>query len=410
MRAPRLLIPLLCALLVGCGTAPITPATGASPDEVLSAAIAEGRIPGAVAMIADADGILYSTAVGLADVSAGKPMKLDSMFRIASMTKPVTSAALMRLVEQGKVDLDAPLSRYVPEFDPRPVLLRIDDGGPHFSSERYEPTVRQLLSHISGFGYTFLNDRLRAVSVFSESEPDGFMQEPLVNAPGTLWEYSSGIDWIGVIVERVSGVPLNEFFRREITGPLGMDDTFFNVPVAQQSRIVTVHQRSGNGLTEIPNTRFPVVSFFNGGHGLVSTAGDYVRFMQLFLRSEETADRILSAGSIEAMTRNQIGGLAVREMRSVMPEVSKDFLLFPDSVSRFGLGFLINEADVPGRRRAGSLTWAGLYNTYFWIDPASGICGVLLVQVLPFFDAEVVRVFEDFERAVYAHIVNDARR
>jgi CubicO group peptidase (beta-lactamase class C family) len=410
MHQSRLPILLLCALLAGCAASPSAPSTIASPDEVLSEAIADGRLPGAVAIVADAHGILYSAAVGLADVARGEPMQLDSMFRIASMTKPVTSAALMQLVERGDVDLDAPLSRYVPEFDPRPVLLRIDERGPHFSSDAFEPTVRQLLTHTSGFGYTVWNNRLRAVSVFSEGDPAGFMQEPLVNVPGSRWEYSTGIDWAGVIVERVSGLSLAEYFRREITGPLGMDDTFFNVPVARQPRVVTVHRRTEAGLAEIPNRRFPVVSFFNGGHGLVSTAGDYVRFMQMFLSGSDAHGRHLSADSIAAMTRNQIGDLEVRPMRTVMPEFSNDFALLPGSVSRFGLGFLINETDMPGRRRAGSLAWAGLYNTYFWIDPDSGICGVLMTQVLPFFDADIATLFADFERSVYAHLLKAAVR
>ena len=378
-----------------------------TPDVVLEKAIADGRVPGVVAMVASRDKVLYSKALGFAGVAEQVPMRLDSVFRIASMTKALTSVAVMQLVEQGKVELDAPMSRYLDNFEPRRVLLDVKNGAPVYSDEAYTPTVRQLLSHSSGFGYSVWNDRLYSMTDFANFSPTYFKGESLVFEPGTQWHYGTSTDWLGLIVEAVSGDSLEDYFARAITSPLGMADTAYNIAEAQQQRLVTRHQRGEDGvLTELPNGDFVPVTFFSGGAGLHATAMDYVRFMQMILNGGQRGARLLSEASVQEMSRNQIGDIEVGPMVTSMPAFSNDFELFPNSISRFGLGFLINESGIPGRRRSGSLTWGGLHNTYFWIDPQSGMCAVLMTQVLPFYDSAVAELLEDFEVAVYRAFAN----
>ncbi len=377
-------------------------ACAADADAVLEAAVESGRVAGVVAMAATSSRVLYAEARGYADRANGVPMALDAIFRIASMTKPITSVAVMQLVEVGEVRLDAPISAYIEGFEPRRVLLAVENGEPRYSRASYTPTLRQLLSHSSGFVYGFWHEGLFAITDFAALTPTYFLDDPLAFEPGSRWHYGTGTDWAGVIVERVSGESLERYFQRRITGPLEMVDTAYNLPQERHGRIVTRHQREADGtLTELPNEGFPPVTFFGGGAGLYSTAADYVSFMQMILRRGGGAERVLSAASVEAMGVNQIGELEVGEMKTTMPDFSNDFDIYPNTSARFGIGFAINEADIPGRRKRNSLTWGGLYNTYFWIDIESDLCGVLMTQILPFFDHDVIDLLAAFESAIY---------
>ena len=383
----------------------VTSTAAADADGILERAVADGRVPGVVAMVATVDEVIYAKAAGFADVEGQVPMREDSIFRIASMTKPVTSVAVMQLVADGEVDLDAPVDRYLDDFTPKRVLLAVDDGQPSYSEATYVPTVRQLLSHTSGFAYGVWNDRLLAITDLSSVSATSFIGEPLVFEPGTDWHYSTSTDWAGLIVERVSGLSLQDFFRRRITQPLAMGDTGYDVDAASHGRVVTRHQRGVDGrLTELPNDPFRPATFYSGGAGLYSTAADYVRFMQMLLSEGGDDPRILPRALVREMGQNQIDGLEVGVMRTSLPAFSNDFDIYPDVPAKFGLGFLINERDLAGRRRAGSLTWGGLYNTYFWIDRDSGLCGVLLTQILPFYDGAVIDLLAEFEAAIYAHV------
>ncbi|MEM7502397.1 MAG: serine hydrolase domain-containing protein [Pseudomonadota bacterium] len=373
----------------------------ATLDNVLEEAVTAGRVPGVVAMIASADEVLYAGAFGHADVGSDLPMVTDSVFRIASMTKPLTSVAALQLSEKGKVALDAPMSDYLPDFSPRPILLSAASAeGARYSDATYTPTLRQLLSHSSGFVYSVWNELLFSVTDLTQVTPTSYRQEPLLFVPGSEWHYSTSTDWLGDIVEQVSGLSLEEYFAANIVEPLGMRDTAYNLPQAKWKRVVTRHQRSADGLVEAPTNDLAEVTHFSGGAGLKSTAADYVRFMQAMLGSSKVP-AILQPDTIAAMGSGQIGDATVGKMRTQIPSFSNDFLVNPGVDSTFGLGFQINTEDVPGGRRAGSLAWAGLYNTYFWIDPESDLCGVLLTQILPFYDAEVVDLLAAFEREAY---------
>ena len=377
-------------------------------NSVLEAAVQQGRIAGVVALAADSEKVLYSGAFGLADVEARKPMSVSSIFRIASMTKPVTSVAIMQLAEADAIELSAEAAQYLPAIANKLHLLSVEDNRGLFQKPRSQPTVAQLLSHTSGFGYEVWDNVLASganAGLFTgmTQGADAVLDAPLAAEPGSRWLYSISTDIAGRIVEGVSGKNLESYFQDHILRPLGMNDTSFNVAPGSEGRVVTLHNRGTDGtLTEQPNGPFTPTNVFSGGGGLYSTGPDYVRFMQMILREGELGTRVVSAASVDAMKQNQIGELEVGTMETQWPGLSNTFNFFPDSVARFGYGFLLNEQSVQDGRGAGSLAWGGLYNTYFWIDPENDICGVVLAQVLPFFDADVVNVLREFEKAVYA--------
>ena len=271
---------LMCSMLL-----PVSSFAADRAREVLDEAAADGRVAGVVAMVATADEVLFSHASGYANVARQEPMRLDSLFGIASMTKAVTSVALMQLVERGAVDLDAPMSDYLDAFYGRPVLLDIDSGEPRYSSATYTPTVRQLLSHTSGFAYSVWNEKLFAIADFENFSPTSFMEEPLVFPPGEQWHYSISTDWAGLIVEQVTGKTLEAYFASEIFAPLEMTTTAYNIDADARSRLATIYRRKEDGSLEAsPRPDFVPQQFFSGGSGLQSTAGDYLRFLQMLLR------------------------------------------------------------------------------------------------------------------------------
>ena len=380
-------------------------------DQVLREAVSQNKIPGIVAVVAVAGRVSYRGAYGKRDTPQNLPMALDSIFRIASMTKPVTSVAVMQLVESGRVKLDEPAATYLPELAHIQVLEGFDagTGKARLRPPRTPPTVRQLLTHTSGFVYEIFDPDMQryvaggAVPSISQGD-DGFLKAPLMFYPGTRWEYGISTDWLGKLVEKVSGQTLAAYFRRHIFKPLGMNDTFFDVPPKKQARVVGLEQRQPDGsLTEVPPQPFKPVRFFSGGGGLYSTAGDYMKFERMVLNGGRAGHaRILRPETIEQMSRNQIGDLHLVVLRSMMPQTAQNPIRIPGSLDKFGLGFAINSQPVEGGRSAGSLSWGGIYNTYFWIDPARKTCAVLLMQILPFSDDAAYSVAEQFERAVYA--------
>jgi CubicO group peptidase (beta-lactamase class C family) len=380
-------------------------APAASLDEKLSAAVARGDVPGIVAMAATRDRVLYQGAFGKAEVGRERPMTADALFRVASMTKAVTSVAAMQLYEQGRFALDDPAEQYLPELANLVVFESFDHATGAYSVRpaAKKVTIRQLLTHTSGLGYAFTSPIVRD---FKPRPGDSYAAGPLLFEPGAQWMYGTSVDWIGRLVEKLSGRNLEEYFRERIFTPLGMSDTFYNVPEVKQSRRVTVHQRQGGRagapLVEQPNRPQQPATTFNGGGGLTSTASDYIRFERMILNGG-TLDgaRILTAATIALMTRNQIGDISARAVKTAQPELSMDFTFINDGRDKWGLGFLITTAHVAGKRSAGSLSWGGLDNTYFWIDPARGITGVLMMQFLPFADTAALAVYDTFERGVY---------
>jgi methyl acetate hydrolase len=362
-------------------------------------------------MVEVADRVTYQGASGKRDTNKDIPMTVDSIFRVASMTKPITSVAVMQLVEDGRVKLDESAATYLPELSHVQVLEAFDaaTGKAKLRPPKTLPTIRQLLSHTSGFAYEFFDPELHSY-VASGAIPsarqgdDGFLKAPLLFDPGSRWEYGISTDWLGRLVEKVSGQTLEDYFRQHIFEPLGMEDTFFNVPREKQARVVPIQQRQDDGsFVENPPQPFLPVKFFSGGGGLFSTASDYLRFERMLLDGGKGGNkRILRSETVEQMSRNQIGDLRIAELRSLIPQFAKDPIQFPGSLDKFGLGLAINSTPVEGGRSAGSLAWAGIFNTFFWVDPSRKTCAVIMMQMLPFSNDAAISVVEHFERAVYA--------
>ncbi|MCU1335239.1 MAG: beta-lactamase [Bryobacterales bacterium] len=378
-------------------------------DRTLREGIERRKIPCVAAMVASSDRILYSGAFGKRDSASGIDVRPDSIFAIASMTKALTSVAAMQLVERGKLKLDEPAAKYLPELGQIQVLEGFDPAGKPVLRPAMKPiTLRHLLTHTSGFAYPTWSEEMFKYTQTAPIPPGAVAPlVPLVFEPGTRWQYGYSTDWTGRLVEAASGLTLEQYFDRNILQPLGMNDTGFSVPAEKFDRLVSRYQRQPDGsLRETPRTLPPKPRAFNGGGGLSSTAPDYIRFMQMILRYGRSGirDEILTAKSVEMMSVNQIGGLGAGRLKTFLPNTSSDVDLHPGVVDKWGLGFLINTVGYPGGRSAGSLAWAGVYNTFYWIDPPRGICGVIMMQFLPFVDKEAVGLLGDFERAVYANL------
>jgi methyl acetate hydrolase len=385
--------------LAATTTAPLGTARTEALSAVLASAVSRGDVPAVVATVVDGQSVLYLRAVGTKDAKSGSPAAPDSIFRIASMTKPVTTVAAMMLHEEGKLGFDDPVAQYLPEFEHVRVLTRLSDTDATYESRPPSRpiTIRHLLTHTSGIGYAFSDPRLAKLDDGKKAEAE----LPLLHDPGEKWTYGPNTAVLGRIVEKISGQTLDAFFQQRIFDPLGMVDTSFAVAVEKRDRVVTQHARANGALVEQPNAanlRAPV----RGDGGLFSTGADYGRFLQLFLNGGRAGgDRLLSEASVRAMTSNQIGALKIERQPTTNPSL---MLPFPEGAGKdtFSFGFQITERPAKhGMRRAGSYAWAGIFNTYFWVDPAQGIGAVILMQTLPFGDDKSVRVVNDFERALY---------
>jgi methyl acetate hydrolase len=372
-------------------------------DAALRSAVVRGSVGGVVAMVANQERILYRSAFGRRDVRAGLPMTEDTLFRLFSMTKPVTSVAAMQLIEQGRLQLDDPVEKYLPEMGRAMVLENAGTREESLRPPKSPVLVRHLLTHTSGLAYPYWSKELR---LYQEAHKNAKGPPILVFDPGTQWLYGTSTDTLGRLVETISGVTLDEYFRVHIFQPLGMRSTYFNVPASEFDRLASLHTRESNGRRREEERKPPTpVSSFSGGGGLYGTAGDYAAFMRMILNHGAAGDRrILKPETVRLMTQNQIGRLAAGRLSTAMPELSNDVDFHPGFADRFGFGFLINEVGYKGGRARGSLAWAGAANTYFWIDPESGICAVLLMQVLPFFDGPAVELLRAFEHAVYTSV------
>jgi methyl acetate hydrolase len=385
--------------------------TGTRVDEVLHSAVESGTVPNVVAMAATADGPIYEGAFG--PKAAGKPeeVTVDTLFRIASMTKMVTTVAALQLAEQGKLDLDAPVSDYRPEFAELKVLDGWDGDTPRLRDPKSQATVRQLASHTSGLSYWFWNaDILRWEALTGTGNSlagtsDAFTA-PLVADPGTKLEYGLNTDWLGRVVEAVSGSKLDAYFDEHVLRPLGMQQATFHPDEQQRENLVAVHLRGEDSArweaTDLDWNTAP--DWWAGGHGLYCSPSEYLRFQRMLL-NKGTLDgaEILKPETVQAAFTNQIGDLEFpAEIKTAEPQTSADFN--PGPGNKFGLGLLLNTQDVPGMRRAGSGAWAGIFNTHFWVDPSTGISGAIYTQTLPFLEPSVFQVYVDFETALYASL------
>jgi methyl acetate hydrolase len=322
----------------------------------------------------------------------------------------VTSVAVMQLVEQDRIGLDEPLNAVMPELDTVQVLDGFDEtGAPRLRPPRRPITLRHLLTHTAGFAYDFTSADMRRYLKLAgiptiATGKRACLVRPLVCDPGDRWHYGISTDWVGQVVERLSDQSLEVYFREHILDPLGMSDTTFLLRPEQQSRLAPQHRRQSDGSLEvIPFVEPQEPEFLEGGGGLYATGPDYLRFLRMLLGNGQLdGAQVLRPETVEEMGTNQIGELTAGVITTAMPEVSNNAEFFPGMVKRWGLGAMITTEAAPTGRAAGSLTWAGIANTYFWIDPTRRVTGLLLTQILPFADAYVLDLFARFEGAIYA--------
>jgi len=376
-------------------------------DGLLEQASSNGTVPGVIAFAVGRDGIIYEGAAGRLSVDGDAPARLDTMIRIASMTKAIASAAALQLVEQGRLDLDQTVASVLPAFGNVKVLTGFEGDTPVLRAPAAQPTVRQLMNHTSGLGYWFINERLTRYheitgtpNVFSGLRAS--VELPLTEDPGTIWQYGVNIDWLGFVIEKISGQTLDRYCAEHIFAPLGMTDATFAPSAEQAARMMAVHARTPDGgLAAIPVDLPPSPEWWAGGHGVACTAGDYARFLQALL---DDGGPILRRESVDLMFTDSLGGVPLPEViKSADPTLSNDIPSLPVEQG-WGLGLHLFLEDLEGMRRAGSGDWAGIFNSYFWIDRESGVAAGLLTQVLPFFDAQVVQLAMTVEASLYAQL------
>ena len=379
-------------------------------DQVLRQKCETKEIPGVVAMAATGSDVIYQGAFGKRDLSKDDAMTADSVFWIASMTKAITTAAGMQLVEQGKLSLDEPIGKLLPDLANPQVLEGFDASGePRLRPATKPITLRQLMTHTAGFAYNMWNGDC-AQYLEKTGTPaittcqNAALKTPIMSDPGTRWEYGTNIDFVGKAVEAVSGQRLDVYLRDNMFAPLGMNDTAFKITDSMRQRLVGMHARGEDGsLAPLPFELEQNPEFHMGGGGLYGTAAEYIKFTQMILnKGRGNGNQVLKPETVALMSQNHIGELTMGKMVTVAPIYTNDVDLYPDIVKKWGLSFLINTVKTPEGRSAGSLAWAGLGNTYFWIDPARNVAGVILMQLLPFADAKCLEAFADFERGVYA--------
>ena len=383
----------------------------AAADKVLKDGVSRGDVPGVVAVATDAKGQTYEAAFGKRVLGETADMTPDTVAWIASMTKAITGAAAMQQVERGKLSLDAPAKTVIPYLGEVGVLDGFDTAGkPRTRKPKRDITLRHLLTHTAGFCYEIWNadigkyQQAMGVPGITGCENKA-LTTPLLFDPGERWDYGINIDWAGKMVEAASGKTLGQYFRDELLGPLGMDSTGFFITPTMRERLAKIHHRGPDGalapdlVLELPQQP----EFEMGGGGLYSTAGDYLRFVRMML-NEGRSDRgraVLKPETVALMSKNAMGATKVALLRTVAPPLSNDAEFLPGIDKQWGLSFMINNAAAPTGRSAGSLAWAGLANTYFWIDQKKGVGGVYVTQILPFADTKALPLFYAFESAIY---------
>ena len=407
------------ALIYGCGSSNDADRQDALPlaTHVIDTAISEGELHFAVAAVGNTSGQLWSHSAGHRDAQKTSVAANDNIIQIASMTKLITTIGALQLVEQGVLDLDTPITAYVPQLSELQVLEGFDEqDNPILENADRAPTVRELMTHTGGYVYEFWNANAKKASELGVSESlfsgGNYLAAPLAFEAGTAWEYGINTDWLGVIIERISGQRLSVYFDENIFGPLRMVDTFYELPQEKMNRSVTVMARVNDALIELPTLQpAPMakgsMAHYSGGGGLYSTVADYGRVLQMLL-SEGALDgeTLLNPETVDAMFANNIGDIQLAALGTVMPEVSNTADMTFGNPATFGLGLLLHSEGIEGGRKAYSGSWAGLFNSYYWVDRESKTYGIFGTQILPFFDAASVDTLLKLEQAVYAQNAN----
>jgi methyl acetate hydrolase len=370
------------------------------------------RVPGVVAMATDRTGNIYEGAAGKRVLGQDADMTTDTVFAIFSTTKAIAATAVLQLVEEGKLDLDAPAKTYTPEIGKLQVLEGFgSDGKPQLRAPKRDITTRMLLLHTAGLGYDIFNAKYARLAQ-EHGQPSiitatkAALNTPLLFDPGEEWEYGSNIDWAGQVLEAVTGKRLGEVMQERIFAPLGMTSTAFSLTPAMRTRLARVHQREADGsLTPLDFELPPNPDVHMGGHGLYSTVGDYCRFIRMWLNDGAGEHgRVLKRETVLMAEKNGLGDKKIKMLPGVIAPLSHDAEFFPGMPKSWALSFMVNDVDAPTGRPAGSLAWAGLANLFFWIDRKHGVGGFWATQILPFGDPTSVTGYLDFETAVYQNL------
>ncbi|GAB2938450.1 serine hydrolase domain-containing protein [Rhodococcus aerolatus] len=366
-------------------------------------------VPGVVAGVIDREDTLYLGAAGSRDLGTGEPMTTDTVMAIFSTTKAVTGTTALQLVEEGRLDLDAPAKQYVPALGEVQVLDGFDDDGqPVLRAPRSDITTKQLLLHTAGFGYDFFNEQYNRMAT-EHGQPSivtatrQALRTPLLFDPGTQWEYGSNIDWAGQVVEAITGKRLGEVMQERVFAPLGMTETAFTLSDTTRPRVATMHQRDQDERLTPTDFALPKPEVDMGGHGLYSTVPDYLRFLRMWLNdgAGESGEVVLRPETVRMAEENHLGDLKIKGLPGVIPSLSNDAEFFPGMPKSWAYTFMVNDEDAPTGRPAGSIAWAGLANLYYWIDRRTGVAGFWGTQILPFADAASVGGYLEMETAVY---------
>ncbi len=380
-------------------------------DALLKASAQAEDVPGVIAMATTREGTIYEGAFGKRSLDGGVPMSTDTVCWIASMSKAITSVAAVQLVERGKLQLDTPASAICPHLGEVQVLTGFSaDGQPQTRAPKRPITLRHLLTHSAGFSYEIWNSEIPKVQAawglagITECK-ESALRTPLLFDPGERWEYGINIDWAGKMVEAVSGQKLGVYLKQNLFDPLGMKDTAFRIRPDMRERLAGVHLRGPDGkLGPFPFEIPQEPEFEMGGGGLYATAGDYLRFVQMILNHGQLGgERVLAPETVQSLGLNHMGSNRVTNLKTVMP-LSNDAEFFPGVPKSWSLAFQINHQRTATGRPAGGLMWAGLANSFYWIDQATGVGGVYITQLFPFADTKSVALYYDFEKTVYDNL------
>tara|TARA_B110000014_G_scaffold264482_1_gene266709 strand:- start:12558 stop:13715 length:1158 start_codon:yes stop_codon:yes gene_type:complete len=376
-------------------------------NNILSRAVKD-KIPGVAASIISSSNTLYKNQFGYSNYSDKQYLHEDSLYRIASMTKAITSVCILQLMERGKLRIDSKLKDFFPEAGKAKILKGFDAHNiPLYKNVSADITIKHLLTHTSGFAYEIWNDKILKLmklgllsSAFEGSS--NFLKAPLVHEPGASWEYGIGIDWLGHLVEKVSDLSLQDYMVKNVFKPLEMNDTSYDIPSHKIDRLSSVHKREDEGFTVLPFEIPKKEDFYSGGGNLISSLSDYSKFLQMILNNGSLNNRqILKKDSIQTMSVSHTSGISLHPMRSVVPFLSNDFDFFQGQKGSWALGFLLSEEDSVSGKPKNSLGSYGLFNSFCWIDKMNDLAGLLIMQMLPFFDEEVVKVLNSFEKNIY---------
>ena len=403
MKRMLWLLPLLFVTVIAAAP-PSLPSQGATAlSTFLKSATDRGDVPGVVVAVVDKNGVLYNEAFGKSSTVKNTPMTKDTIFNMASMTKPITSTAIMILVDEGKLKLDDEVAKYLPKWKDPQVISKFNEADASFETRpaKRQITIRHLLTHTSGIGYGFASPMLTKIM---EKTKKSEMDSPLLFDPGESWAYGASTRVLGLVVEAISGQKIDAYLQARILGPLGMNDTSYLVPTTKYSRVVAVNARNASGKFEERPMPATLPATVQGDGGLYGTASDYGLFLRMLLnRGTLNGKRILSEQSAKLMLEPATGTVVVKEQQSANLSLSRNFPVGAGK-DKWGLGFQLAAEKSPNRRSPGSGTWAGIFNTHFFIDPSRELGVVVMMQTLPFYDEAAMKVYAGAEEAVYSHV------